>query len=277
MSQSTSFLDLPPELRLLIYEHLIGRTGRIYISFKKRGTRIQIPRLYGSTGGGHGLLFVCRQIRNKFLPIYNESAVESAMEIVIPVKNLDFKRVQRLLAVYKDKCQPAANPSLPYSDRHEKARKKYYQLLRRSLRKRLSPEGEAECERLRLWLHDNRPWVVALLYFRPNFEEAWRRHANSNLEHWLKYPPENYIAYQLSKNKRHALQEVDRYVEHVLRIEGLANREEERQARFINLVFQYYREYPRFRILYYYRNYPEETQPDDPDADSFETSDSEEK
>ncbi|KAI7157876.1 hypothetical protein KC349_g5285 [Hortaea werneckii] len=233
MCQSTPLLDLPPELRLLIYEHLIGSTGRIYISFKKRGTRIQIPRLCGSTGCGHGLLFVCRQIQNEFLPIYIESAVESAMQVVIPVKNFDF------------------NP-------------------------RLSPEGEAECERLRLWLHDNRPWVVALLHFSPNFHKACHGHANSNLEHWLKHPPENYIAYELSKKKRHALQEVDRYVEYVLRFEGLANREEERQARFINLVLHYYRKYPRFRIPQYYRDYPEEAQPDDPDADPFETSDSEE-
>ncbi|KAI7218305.1 hypothetical protein KC333_g3687 [Hortaea werneckii] len=262
MSQSTSLLDLPPELRLLIYEHLIGPTGRVYISFKKRGTQIQIPRLYGSTGGGHGLLLVCRQIRSEFLPIYIESAVESAMQIVIPVKNFDFSPIQRFLAVYKDKCQPAANPSLPYSDRHEKARKKYYQLLRRSLRKRLSPEGEAERERLRLWLHDNRPWVVALLYFHPDFQGAWRRHANSDLEHWIKHPPENYVAYELSKNKRHGLQGVDWYVEYVFRMKGLADYD--RQAHFIDL------------ILRYYRDYPKETQPDDPDADPFETSDSEE-
>ncbi|KAI7300098.1 hypothetical protein KC315_g17330 [Hortaea werneckii] len=248
MSQSTSLLDLPPELRLLIYEHLIDPRGRIYISLKKRGTRIQIPRSYGSTGCGHGLLLVCRQIRNEFLPVYIESAVESAMEIVIPVKDFNFKRLQRYLALYKDKFQPAANPSLPWGDRHEKAKKKYYSLFCGSLKKRLSPEQEAECERLGLWLDDNRPWVVVLLHFSPNFHQACHGHANSNLDHWLKLPPENYVVYELSKKKRHALQEVDRYVEHVLSREGLANREEERQARFINLVLHYYRNYPRFRI-----------------------------
>lgn len=32
MSRQPSLLDLPPELRLLIYDHPIGPTGRIYIS-----------------------------------------------------------------------------------------------------------------------------------------------------------------------------------------------------------------------------------------------------
>ncbi|KAI6887178.1 hypothetical protein KC318_g3561 [Hortaea werneckii] len=213
MSQSTSLMDLPPELRLLIYEHLLGPKGRIYIIFKKRGTLIQIPRLFGWPGGGHGLLLVCRQIRNEFLPIYIESAVDSAREIVIPVKNFNFKRVQRFLALYKDKFQPATNPSLGYGKFYEKEERKYGSLLRQSMKTQLSSEMEAECERLRLWLHDNRPWVVASLYFRPNFEEAWPRHAKSNLEHWRKHPPENYIASELSKKKRHGLQRMDGYVD----------------------------------------------------------------
>ncbi|GAB1737957.1 hypothetical protein NU219Hw_g2470t1 [Hortaea werneckii] len=221
MSQSTSLLDLPPELRLLIYEHLIGPTGRIYISFKKRGTRIQVLPFHGSTGDGHGLLLVCRQIRGEFLPIHIESAVGSARVIVTPVNNFSINRVQRFLAFYEDKFKPATNSFLSYGDFYDK-------------------EGR------------------------------------DNLEHWLKHPSENYVVYELSKKKEHALQEVHRYVEDVLRIEGLANREEERQARFINIVFQYYRNYPRLRIFQYHRIHPQGTQPDDPNADPFETSDSEE-
>lgn len=246
MSQQTSLLDLPPELRLLIYYHLRGPRGRIYISSTKRGARIQIPRLSGWPGGDHGLLFVCRQIRNEFLPICIESAVESAREIAIPVKNFDFQRIQRFLALHKDKCHPATNPSLGYGDCYEEENKKYISLLRQSREKQLSSEKEAERERLRLWLHDTRPWVVALLYFRPNFEEAWRGHANSNLDHWLKHPPETYVAYEVSKKKRQGLQWLDEDVEDVFRRERLANHD--RQAHFINVILQYYGQYPLRRV-----------------------------
>lgn len=134
MSQSTSLLDLPPELRLLIFEHLIGPAGRIYISFKKRGTRIQVLPLHGSTGDGHGLLLVCRQIRGEFLPIYIGSAVGSARVIVTPVKNFSFNRVQRFLALYKDKVQPATNPSLSYGDFYDKEDREYVSIIRYSLK-----------------------------------------------------------------------------------------------------------------------------------------------
>ncbi|KAI6910033.1 hypothetical protein KC318_g14966 [Hortaea werneckii] len=144
MSQSTSLLDLPPELRLLIYEHLIGSIGRIYITFKKRGTRIQILPLYGSRGDGYGLLLVCRQIRSEFLPIYIESAVGSAREIVTPVKNFNFNRVERFLALYKDKFQPAKNSSLSYGNFYDKEDRKHISILRYSMKKQLSPEKDAE-------------------------------------------------------------------------------------------------------------------------------------
>ncbi|GAB1725874.1 hypothetical protein NU195Hw_g2598t1 [Hortaea werneckii] len=226
MSQKASLLELPPELRLLIYEHLPGPTGRIYINPKKRGTQIQT---FDHTDGGYGLLFVCRQIRNEYLPDYIETAVRSASQVVVPVKNFNFKTVHRFLAAHGGKRQPEQHvgPGVPA------------------------------------------PYVVASLAFCPHFRETWRSHPNTNLERWFDSGLEgyagyvNYVGYELRSEGQRSMKWVNQYINNLLSMKR----------------WSYYGGWDPIDTLisaYFHQHTREELEADDPDANPFETSDSEE-